>query len=232
MENDKVKWGEVQVALVKDSVVKSFELLDKMGASDFEKAAKHHGLPTEPFDKRLLRPVLMGFLQEEWYRKYEGGVPTLCSDNQKKRVTRYKQQLEEIKANVDGKDLVVSRKKASSGSAPRQANLYRLTEAAKETWSKFKGQKFVVVKTMQALGGEVGGKGCTVRQVFEHQKPYDGIEPPSDKNCAFHMNKFVHEAVVEQVGDDGKAVPRKEKEEKPAEKPAAKKEEPKAKGKK
>lgn len=232
-----LKAGEVSFEIDPSSILKTLEVLEKQTAPVFGKLALDLGIPAEPLDKKLLKPVLMGEVQNAWYQTFQGNIPEKCVANQASRLTRYKQQLEELKAN-GGEDLVVGRKAkaTATGAAAKTSNTYRLASATEDVWGKFSGQKFIIVQTMRDLGA-VGpeGKGVTVRQIFEGQKQYPGIVPPSDKNCAFHINKFGHDGIIERLDGDGKVAETQQPkaETKPKdEKPAAEKKPAKATSKK
>lgn len=202
MENKTITVGGVAITLVADkSVHKTFDPVKKFPAADLKKVAEALGLPTEPFDKGLLLNVILSHVQVEWFKHFQGKVPAECSSGHQKRIARYKDMIEEQKnAQVDA--LAARPKRQSSDKAAKSANLYRLADkTAKE--AGLTGQRYVVARTLELLGAVKGAKGVTVRAVYEGQKEYEGITKPSDKNVAFHMNKFVHEGIIEQVNEAG-----------------------------
>lgn len=203
-ELKKVLIGEVEVTLDPKGILESIAALDKMDAGVMQKMAAGLGLPTDPFEKRLVKPVLQGAVQNEWYKAYGEGkvVPAKVVTGQDGRIARYKQQLVEL-ASSDGTDLVTSRKARSAESKPRDAKLYRLVEKTKDVWSKFKGQKYLIIKAMTELGAMPGGKGATVKAISETVKETPETIAPSLKNCAFHVNAFGHESIVEAVDAGG-----------------------------
>lgn len=203
-------------------ILASLDALDKLSSDQFKALATANGVPSDPYDKRLLKPILMGIVQNAWYLAYKGQVPEKCVANQDRRVARYKEQLEELK-NHNGEDAVVSRKAPSAAPArERVVNLYRLTTATKETWEKFKGQKRLIVRAFLELKAvQPEGTGVSVKTISETVKETEETVAPSLKNCAFHVNAFVHEGIVECT-NAGEASP-EIKPQAPAPKPAAEK---------
>lgn len=224
-ENKQVEFGAIKVDLLAEGVLKTLEAFDKQPTAAWITVGTTIGVPIEPWDKRLAKPVLFGAVQAEWYKAFENGsVPALCISNQVSRVKRYKQQLDELKNN-DGKDVVAGVKKerkAKEGAVARVAKTYVLVEGAVLPKT---GQKYIVAKTLTLGEGKVGGKGMTVLQVFEQQKEIEGIIPPSNANVAFHMNAFAKEGLIQEILDgklQGTITIEKEKDETPkAEKPKA-----------
>lgn len=192
--------GEVTIPLTA-KLLESFDALDKLDAGAWQKMAAAAKLPIEPFEKRLLKPVLMGLLQSAWYKATEGKVPEVCVANQARREARYKGQLEELKANIDGKDLVTGAKKKKEGAAPKAAQRYRLAKGTDP--EKFSGQKYVVVATIKALDK---GEGVYARDVVEKQAKFPGVIAPSDKNVAFHLNGMAKAGVIEALDEKGEVV--------------------------
>lgn len=222
-----VKLGDVNVEIDPKSLLATLENFEKAEATTMKKLADFLTLPATPFEKRLIKPVLLGAVQNAWYEATSGGVPDQVLANQTARIDRYKLQLQEV-VNNDGKDLVVPKKRTSEGGErkERASNLYRLTEATRKVWAEFKGQKRLIIRAMEALDALPGGKGCTVRQIADTVRGTDETVAPSDKNCAFHVNAFGHEGIVEKLGVDGK--PEEAKSETEPTKTEPKKEAPKA----
>lgn len=198
--------GEVSLPLDPKSLLTSFDALDKLDAGGWQKMAAAAKLPIEPFEKRLLKPVLMGLLQAEWYKQVEGKVPEICVSNQARRVARYKQQIEDLKNNVDGKDQVrpdgSTHKAKKEGAVPKAAQKYRLAKGTDP--DKFSGQKYVVLATIAALDPK--GVGVYARDVVEKQAKFPGIIAPSDKNVAFHLNGMSKAGLIEALDEKGEVV--------------------------
>jgi hypothetical protein len=218
-----VKIGKVVVAVVAASLIDTLELVEKLDSATYKKLADEIGVPAVPFDKRLLKSVVLGAVQNAWYEATTGEVPDKCTLNQEGRIDRYKTALDEIKNN-DGKDLVSrSIKEAKGDKVPRSATLYRLLEKTKEAWSAYRGQKYLIVKAMLENAGGPDGTGCTVRTIADTVRDTPETKAPSDKNCAFHINAFGHEGVIEKVDSTGKVIadePAKPAPTKPVAKPA------------
>lgn len=197
--------GSVKFTINPENIIETLDAVEKLDAKQMQGLADHFQLPAVPFEKRLLKPVIMGEVQSAWYKAFTGSVPEKCEVNQQARIERYKQQLEEVK-NHTGEDKVVSRKSpsGSTSAAPRAANLYRLVESQKEVWGGFKGQKRLIVKVMLDAGA-VGpdGKGVSVRFIADTVRDTEETKAPSDKNCAFHINAWGHESIIERINEDG-----------------------------
>lgn len=197
-------FGESKVAYNPENLLETMTDFESGADNDLLKAlAKHFSLPIEPFNKKLVKPVLIGEVQNEWYRVVKGSVPTQPTAYQKSRIENYKVRHEQFK-NSDGTDLLTSRSSSKGEKKERKANVYRLTAETKEKgWGTFKGQKRLIIKAMQELDAFPAGKGCTVKQIADTVKDTEETVKPSDKNCAFHINAFGHEGIVEMQKEDG-----------------------------
>jgi hypothetical protein len=202
-------FGDVKVAYDKTNLRKTLQdFLKDAKVDDLKKIADHRKIKAAPFDRKLLMPVLIGEVQNEWYRQVHGQVPGQPEKNQTDRLKRYLANLEMIEKS-DGTDVSLAMSRVAKGKSaePRKANVYRLTEPTNDIWSKYKGQKRLIIRAMKELDAFPGGKGCTVKQISDTVRGTEETEAPSEKNCAFHLNAFGHEGVVEKQLEDGKFGP-------------------------
>ncbi len=212
-----IKIGEFEIEVGKN-VLETLTTFDKLKAEDWKKLATAAKLVCEPFEKRLLKPVLMGVIQNAWYQTVEGKIPEKCKANQATRVTHYATLLEQLK-NSDGKDLLVKPPKAKSETA-KSTVLWVLT--TKGVGAKLTGQQFVMAKAMKTQGFVQGKTGASVADITAKLVEVEGIITPSDKNVAFHLNKWSKDGLAARVDEKGQFL----KEEAPS---AEKKEDPKPK---
>lgn len=200
-------FGDVKVAYDKTNLRATLDQFQKDAkVDDLKKIADHLQLKCAPFDRKLLLPVLIGEVQNEWYRQVKGQVPGQPEKNQADRIKRYLANLAMIENN-DGTDVTLLRVAKGKSAEPRKANVYRLTESTKEGdkgWGNFKGQKRLIIRAMKELDAFPGGKGCTVKQISDTVRGTEETVAPNEKNCAFHLNAFGHDGIVEKLGDDGK----------------------------
>lgn len=178
--------GDVKFPLDADSVTKSVDVLEKLNSGMWQRLATVNHLPTDPFDKKLLKIPLMGVIQIAWYREFDTRVdfPKLIS-NQEKRVAKYKQDIETLKANPD-----LAEGKTTKKSAPRAAKAYQLDPAKKEVWGKFTGQKKIIVDAMVSLGA------ATASVIADTIKGQLETRQGPERVVAFYMNDFGHKGLL------------------------------------
>ena len=205
IEGKKFTLGEISFEIDPKSLQVSLESMLKQPTAAWPKMATAAGIPCEPFDQKLVRPVLLGFFQSAWYEAFTGSVPEKCQVNQVARIARYNQQLKELVDN-DGKDLVVSRttKKDGTPKTPKVAVLWKLVEGK---YADVKtGQRYIVVKTLLNLAASKPESfGFSALEVFENQAKLEGIKEAGQTNVNFHLQKFKGEGIVVQVNADGTA---------------------------
>jgi hypothetical protein len=230
----KFSQGELSFELDAKDLAKALQQVDKLTVAQHRELAKLNNIPTEPFDRRLLRPVILGLVQSAWYKAVKGAVPDKVVAAQQGRVVAYAKQLEDLK-NVSADDLVTtrSRKSASpkSDSAPKSFSLYALVAdkvaailakdpSQRPSETRLLGQQYMVVETIQQLASDK--KPATIDSIFTSLKPNPYVISPGKTNISFHINAFKKAGLVVVVDAQGAVV----KEE--AKAPAAKKEEAKA----
>lgn len=191
--------GEVRIPADHESILKTVDALDKQNAGVWVALANANNIPADPFDRRILKPVLMGLIQEAWYRSIEGQVPEKCVVNQEARVKKYGEDLENLKKNPQAASASPGRRSSSSSEpkAPRSVKAYRLTEAKKDEWSKYKGQKKLIVDAMLAMGDTA----ASVNMIADAIKDKLETKQPPERVVAFYMNVFSHDGIVESPGE-------------------------------
>jgi hypothetical protein len=215
----------------KQGIVRTLDQLDKLQANQLVELATLNQFPVDPFNKKLLRPVLMGVVQSAWYAGVLGKCPDKVAANQVSRVEAYVKQLEDFKnkpqAVVDVVDRVSRTRRSSgttsTGGAARQAKAYRLSLASKDKWDKFaegKGQKGAIVRIMKQLGA-VGpdGPGATVDSIASASQGAMETGTDPKRIVHFYINQFQHGDIVEVVGEQAK-IPTQQAEKPAEEKPA------------
>lgn len=200
------KQGDVQFN-IPNTVAKMVADFDALNSGVWIKLAEANELPTEPFDKKLLKTVLLGIVQNTFYHdiehrqdtdpvKYEELLKTQVG-----RVEKYKKLIQEAKDNPDKKKSgSVAGARTSKGPAAQKQ--YRLLESAREVWSKYKGQKAIITEYMVKMGA-VSPKGpylsCAV--IGEGIKAVLTTKQPPERVAAFYMNEWGHNKVVEDSGN-------------------------------
>ena len=211
--------GDLKFTINPSSIKETLELVDKLDSPKKALLARLNDIPTEPFDRRLLRPVLLGLVQNEWYQfcSADKKVPQECVASQATRLSRYKDQLEELKKAPSEFDLVGKRaKKAASEPVERVSMRYSLVAAKKDEYLAYTGQRYLIVLALQAL------KEASVRQIADYiptmpqvatvltqleELRSTGSLIPSQPNCSFHINAFKKDGIVVVTNEKETAKP-------------------------
>lgn len=190
--------GEVSIPVDHESILKTIDNLEKCNAGVWVALARQNEIPCDPFDRKLLKPVLMGILQSAWYKQFgENGVPEKVTMNQETRVKQYIVDLEKLKSNP---------KQTASSDGKREPRIsrgvksYRLTETTRTAWEKYKGQKKLIIEAMLAMSAGPGGSGVSAATIADAVKDKLETKQPAERVVAFYMNAFTHEGVVEEPG--------------------------------
>lgn len=211
--------GGVRVPLDPDSVIKTVDQVDKLNAGAWVALARANNIQTDPFDKKLLKPVIMGIVQNFWYQAIKGQVPEKCVLNHEVRVKKYHQELEQLKSNPDA---AVTRRTERAPSAPRSVKAYRLTTEKQAEWEKYKGQKDLIIQAMIKMGAmPEGGNAVTVAMVADSIKHQLETKQTPERVVAFYMSDWQHRGVVEVVGEQTRMPAPKAEPEPPAPTPEA-----------
>lgn len=210
--NGKFTQGELSFDIDCSDLAKALQQVDKLSVAQHRELAKLNGIVTEPFDRRLLRPVVLGLVQSAWYHAIKKSVPEKVAASQAKRVAEYVKQLEDLK-NVAPEDLVSTRsRKAStkSSSAPKVSLIYVLDEKlvasllakdVKERPSETRliGQQYVVIETMRALAK--ADKPATVDAIASAVVSNPYVITPGKTNISFHINSFKKVGIVKATNE-------------------------------
>lgn len=201
------------IAGKEDGITRAVDVLDKLNSGMWQRLAALNHLPTDPFDKKLLKVPLMGIIQIAWYRAFDPRVDfEKLLANQEKRVAKYKQDIETLKANPD---VAEGKKKSGGGGGARTAKTYQLDPAKKDVWSKFGGQKQLIVDAMQKLGP------ATAAVIADSVKGQLQTRQPAERVVAFYMNDFGHKGLLSANGTAPSTEPSVEDEPKQSEEAAA-----------
>lgn len=184
--------GDVKFPIPDDSITRAVDVLDKLNSGMWQRLAAVNHLPTDPFDKKLLKLPLLGIVQIAWYRAFDPRVdfPKLIA-NQEKRVAKYKADIEQLKSNPD---LAEGKKRSAGSGGTRTAKAYALDAAKQDIWGKFTGQKQVIVAAMQKLGP------ATANVIADTIKSQLQTKQPAERVVAFYMNQWGHEGLLNGNG--------------------------------
>jgi hypothetical protein len=199
--------GEVSFPIDRNNIVTSIDALDKLNAGAWTALAVASDLPVSPFEKRLIKPVLMGVIQEAWYLNIKGSVSEKCLLNQKNRVTRYKQQLEELTSG-DGDDKVFRIAKSRPETKERVSMFYKLLPGYEAKIKEFKTQKYMTMKAIV----DAGDKNLTVNQMaaaIEQMPEAKFAGTVSAKNISGLVCNFMDLGIIQAVDAEGQPVERK-----------------------
>lgn len=194
--------GEVSFEIDRTDPHKTLQAINNLKTGDLQKMASAVGLPIEPFDKTLVRPVLLGVLQNAWYKEIKGAIPASCVSGQANRVSRYKQQVEELK-NAASEDLVAAAKKTkkASTSAPKAVFRVVLDSAQEKVYAAKSDQQGLIVNAFvkaKAVSSNKEHKGLSVAEVAELVQDCSccRAKKPSQTNTAFHINNWKNDGLL------------------------------------
>jgi len=211
--------GELSFDIDTKDLAKALQQVDKLTVYQHRELAKLNGIMVEPFDRRLLRPVILGLIQSAWYKAVKGNVPEKVAAKQADRITDYLKQLEDLK-NVSADDLVATRSRKASTkaeSAPKSASFYTLDYKqidallAKDPGDRPKearlmGQQYVIIETIKNIEAVTKKPGATVAQIAEQVKPNPYVMVPSKTNVSFYINAWKALKLVIVVDEKGTIV--------------------------
>jgi hypothetical protein len=190
--------GEVSIPVDPDSILKTINNLDTCNAGLWVALARNNDLPTDPFNRKLLKPVLMGVLQNSWYERFgENGIPERVSAGQKARVAKYHEDLEKFKQNPGSVDSL----RTPEVKSPRTARTYRLTDSKLEEAKKFKGQKKLIIDAMISMGASGTNTGVSTATIADAIKDKLETKQPPERVVAFYMNTLAKDGVIDSPGD-------------------------------
>jgi hypothetical protein len=187
--------GEVRFP-VDTTQVGTFNTFDKLNSGIWAQLAKENEIPADPFDRKLLKTLLMGVVQLVWFRdveKRDENQMIEVTKTQQSRLETYLKRLKDLKENPDR---VPGEKRASTASKPRASKQYKLNPEAKATWEKFGGQKKIIIDAMLKFEG-----GATCNTIADAIKSQLTTKQPAERVVAFYMNDFGHKKIVLVVGE-------------------------------
>jgi hypothetical protein len=195
------------------SLLKSIDQVDKLPAGYFTNLAAQNGLPCDPFDRMLLRPVIMGMIQIAWQRAFKGQPTEKLLNNQANRVEAYKRDLEHLKLtaqNPEQRQATARTPRAPKGDGTARVvsgQLRRLTEATAEKWSAYTGQKGVIVAAMMAAGAfGPSGPGVSASVLATACRGKFQTRQTEERIVGFYFAEWARQGVVEEPPKDLAAV--------------------------
>lgn len=210
--------GEVSFEIDRTDPHKTLSAINNLKSADWQKMVAAAGLPVEPFDKTLARPVLLGILQNAWYKEVKGKVPESCVSGQTNRVARYKQQVEELKS-AGAEDLVATTRKPKKAAGEQKDKVvFRvvLVGAKMKELEATTGQKRLMVNAFlaaKAVDTNKEHKGLSVADVAAAVADCTCCKSPkpSQVNCAFHINNWKNEGFLFVVNQSELPEPKSKK---------------------
>lgn len=214
IENGKFTQGELSFDIDVKDLAKALQQVDKLSVAQHRELAKLNGITVEPFDRRLLRPVVLGLVQSAWYKAIKGSIPEKVAASQSNRLVEYARQLEALK-NVSEEDIVATRSrkssKAASDATPKAVLKYVLAEdkvtaiLAKDVKERgdqrLIGQQYMIVEALRKLKVASSVDDITKAIVAN---PY--VITPGKTNVSFHINDFKKAGLVTAVDEKGQVV--------------------------
>jgi hypothetical protein len=190
--------GDVVVEVDEKSILRTIDALDRCNAATWIAFAVNNDLPADPFNKKLLKPPLMGILQNAWYVKFNpDGIPEKCIVNQKARCRQYMLDLEKVRSGVGAEaEALRDRPKGS-----HKAMSYVLSEDARKIWQSFGGQKKLMVDAfvkMKAISPSTNG--ATAKVLTDSIKHLLETKQPPERVVAFYINDWKTKKLIIEVG--------------------------------
>jgi hypothetical protein len=199
------KQGNVRFPVDQKSVVVSVQTLDKLNRTTWMNLAQVNHFPINPFNETLLKPLLIGVIQLEWYKKFSpqaknsAGVPLveLCNANQAKRLEKYREELAMVGKEKETVKKARKEKAAKEGkvAAPRKAQHYAIAVDAK--LDGYKGQLLLILQAMVDLN-----KPATAVEIAERIKDQLVTKQPPERVVGYYMNVEQKSGLVVAVSED------------------------------
>lgn len=166
IENGFYVQGDLRFAIDAADAHKTFDAVGALSHADKITLAKLNNIPTEPYNKQLLTNVLKSVVQNAWFAAKQGTVPVEVATGHTARLQRYQA---EIAIPTNAVDFLA--KKTRVAKAARPALSFTLDNAKYEqVWREWRGQRALVIRSMQELLANVIGTGVTIRQILENVK--------------------------------------------------------------
>ncbi len=201
-------YGDVKFPVDKESLSNSVNLVDSLNAAVKVQILLNAGLPADPYNEKLSKPVIMGIIQNIWYETFEDSVPETCIRNHERRIVKYKKDIETLRANPEAASEKPGRaRRESSGgnngtgrTRSSGVQLYRLTAAGRE--AKLKGQQGVIQEFLkQDAFKSNGAQASVIASGIDQQIQSAGAKQPTERVVAFYMNDWRKRNLLEVVGE-------------------------------
>jgi hypothetical protein len=169
------------------------------------KLAKLNDIPAEPYNKQLLTNILKSAVQNVWFVNKLGTIPTEVMTGHTARLNKYKAELAVPASTVD----FLSRKTRATSAKTRTTLKYTVDEAKYEAdYKNWRGQRYLVIKTMLDLGAKTGTEGKDVRAILDNTKETRETPAPTRNAVGQIINALVAAGIAACVNpQDAKKKP-------------------------
>lgn len=181
--------GEVRFLIDSNNLAKALDQADKLNAVQKKQLAEMNDIPCEPFDRHLLRKPLLGVVQNAWHKAKAGVIPADVVAGQERRLALYRQQLEDL-INHSPDDIVGYGRRKPKAVSVQILSKYSMDDNKKADWSKFKGQKYLIIKTMSELELKSKTLGVTCAEIAAAVQETPETLAPSRTNVQFYLNQW------------------------------------------
>jgi hypothetical protein len=220
IENGFYVQGNVKFAVDPANHVKTFDAVAALSKEEKISLAQANGIVVEPFNNDALTTVLKSVVQIAWFAQhpqYSTNLPDVIKGHTK-RVSDYEKALG-VTVKRKRVDLLGGAGKEST----RAVLLYTIDEAKYEAdWSKaeggknWRGQRYLVIKSMLDLGAKVGSAGRSVRDIFENSKETRETAAPTRNAVGQIINALIEAGIAACLNpQDARQKPAKKGEKQP-----------------
>lgn len=181
-------------------------MMDKINDTVFRRWAELNGLPVDPFNRDLLRPVMMGILQNAFYQDVEGSVPESCITNQQKRVREVLLKFEDYKKTAADRAERLRENQNAHRFQSKGPIYYRPTPALQSNLSgktsPYKGQQALVAGWFQSHRKGKEWPAVDVEKITADLVA-DGFTCNQDPIRAiyYYLNEWKKKGLLEVVGE-------------------------------
>lgn len=213
IENGFYVQGDLKFAVDAADAPKTFDAVAALSQPDKVKLAKLNGITADPYNKQLLTTILKSVVQNVWFaNKHNGVVPAEVVKGHEGRLARYQAEIALPTSSVD-----FLSKKTRAASKAKPSLLFVIDEAKYEAdYTNWRGQRYLVVKTMLTLNAIPNSKGVSVREIFENTKETRETSAPTRNAVGQIVNALVAAGIATCLNpQDAKSKPVKKAEDAP-----------------
>lgn len=184
--------GDVKFAVDAADAHKTFDAVAALTQPDKIKLAKLNGIQTEPYNKQLLTGILKSVVQNAWFANKLGTVPTEVLTAHAARLQRYASEV-----NIPTSAVDFLSKKTRAASKTRPSLMFTIDNLKFDAdYTNWRGQRYLVGNQMIALGATTGGKGVTVREIFDNVKETRETPQPTRNAVGQIVNALIAAGIV------------------------------------